>query len=150
MDESLIGRFCLLKLDEMIDLVGRLDDREANTIPDLPGANSAYQLLTHCLGMLRFWTEACILGRTVERDRAAEFTSSGPVGSLVEYAESVRAQFIAALAEMMPGQAVHGRPAWDDFWADSPEGILLHVFEELCQHLGHLEITRDLVTAAGR
>ena len=25
------------------------------------------------------------------------------------------------------------------------EGVLLHVFEELCQHLGHLEITRDVL-----
>jgi hypothetical protein len=29
----------------------------------------------------------------------------------------------------------------------SARGVLLHVLEELAQHHGHLEITRDLVTA---
>jgi hypothetical protein len=32
----------------------------------------------------------------------------------------------------------------------SARGALLHVFEELAQHHGHLEISRDVLVAAGR
>ncbi|WP_425307651.1 DUF664 domain-containing protein [Ammonicoccus fulvus] len=146
MQDSTIGRFCLLKLDEMIVVVGGLDDRTANTVPDFAGANSAYQLLLHTLGMLRQWTQSAILGRAIERDREAEFTAVGEVGELIEYAGTVRAEFVAALGEMHPDLDVPGREGFDDFWATSTEGILIHVFEEICQHLGHLEITRDLVS----
>ena len=62
MQDSLIGRYCLAKLDEMVAIVAAMDDETANTVPDVPGANSPYQLLTHCLGMAREWTGANILG----------------------------------------------------------------------------------------
>ena len=33
------------------------------------------------------------------------------------------------------------------FWTRTCHGVLLHLFEEICQHLGHAEITRDVLTA---
>lgn len=149
MQHSVLGRFCLAKLDAMIDVVARMDDRDANSFPELPDANTAYQLLTHCLGMLREWSQTAILGRAIERNRPAEFTAEGPVRELIAYAAQVRAEFLASLAEIRPDMEVVGRTGWNDFWANSAEGILLHVFEELCQHLGHLEITSDLITSRG-
>lgn len=149
MRDSLLGRFCLLKLDELTDTVAAMDDVTANAVPDVPGANSPYQLLAHCLGMLRQWTRADILGESVTRDRDAEFTCAGSVGELVTRARAVRAEFAADLARIDPAAVVTGRKSGTEFWADTPEGVLLHVFEELCPHLGHLEITRD-VTAARR
>lgn len=148
MDDTLLGRFCLAKLEEMIDLVADLDDAQANRVPDLPGANSAYQLLEHCLGMARQWVREHVLGEPTGRDRAAEFEASGPVAELVARARTEREELRADLARVRPGMPVPGRPGREDFWAGSAEGILLHVLEELCQHLGHLELTRDLVRAA--
>lgn len=142
----MVGRYCLAKLDEMIEAVSGLDDETANAVPDLPGANSAYQILTHCLGMARQWTAEHILGEPTGRDRAAEFGVTGDVAELVARARATREQLAADLARMEPGMPVPGRPGTDSFWSHDVEGILLHVLEELCQHLGHLEITRDLVT----
>ena len=145
MDDTLLGRYCLTKLDEIIEAVAAMDDTTANAVPDLPGANSAYQLLTHCLGMARQWVREHILGEPTGRDRDAEFEARGPVEELVARARVERAELAADLARIEEGRPVPGRPGRDAFWSASAEGILLHVLEELCQHLGHLEITRDLV-----
>lgn len=147
MDDSLLGRYCLTKLDEIVDLVAGLDDAAAGAVPPLPGANSAYQLLTHCLGMARQWVREDILGEPTGRDRDAEFEAVGSVAELVARARVEREELRADLARIRPGMPVPGRPGREDFWSDSAEGILLHVLEELCQHLGHLELTRDLVAA---
>lgn len=145
MDDTLLGRYCLTKLDEIIEVVAALDDATANRVPDLPGANSAYQILTHCLGMARQWTREHILGEPTGRDRDAELEASGPVAELVARARREREDLRAALARMERGMPVPGRADADTFWSGSAEGMLLHVLEELCQHLRHLEITRDLV-----
>ncbi|WP_131105864.1 DUF664 domain-containing protein [Ornithinimicrobium sufpigmenti] len=146
MKDSMVGRFCLAKLDEMIEVVSALDDETANTVPDLPDANSAYQILSHCLGMARQWTAEHVLDESTGRDRAAEFRAQGEVADLVARARMSRDQIAGDLARMEPGMQVPGRPGADSFWSHDVEGILLHVLEELCQHLGHLEITRDLVS----
>lgn len=147
MDEDLLGRFCLAKLDEIIDVVAGMDDDTANRLPDLPGANSAYQLLTHCLGMAHEWTRQEILGEPSGRDREAEFEASGSVSELVARARVVREELRADLARITPEAPILGRRGEGRFWGGSVEGVLVHVIEELCQHLGHLEITRDIVTA---
>jgi hypothetical protein len=145
---SLTGRYCLAKLDELIDAVAEMDDRTVNEVPPLPGANSAYQILVHCLGMAWQWTAEHVLGEPTGRDRAAEFCARGTVTELVARARETRERLATDLDRMEPGMQVAGRPGTDTFWSGDVEGILLHVFEELCQHLGHLEITKDLVTTS--
>ena len=38
-------------LDGMLSIVEELDEERANLCPDLPGANSPYAILTHCVGV---------------------------------------------------------------------------------------------------
>src|SRR4051794_41953479 len=66
----------------MLEIAESLGDERVNIVPDLPGANSAYQLVFHCCGMLEWWTRESILGQPVHRDRAAEFAATGTVASL--------------------------------------------------------------------
>ena len=146
MEESLVGRYCLAKLDEIIATVAAMDDETANTALDVPGSNSPYQILEHCLGMLREWTKDQLLGEPTGRDRDAEFVARGSVAELVARAGRVRAELEADLARIDPTVPVRTRAA-DRFWGSSAEGVLLHVLEELSQHLGHLEITRDVLAA---
>ena len=85
---------CLLFVDEaidgMVEIVNDLGDHFANVRPDLAGANSAYVLLTHCLGVMEYWGGAVIGERTIERDRDAEFRAYGPVAELVAQAEDAK------------------------------------------------------------
>ncbi|MGI8678221.1 MAG: hypothetical protein ACR2LX_05950 [Jatrophihabitans sp.] len=38
--------------DGMLEIITRRGDDLANRRPDLPGANSPYAILTHCLGVM--------------------------------------------------------------------------------------------------
>ncbi|MGO0577389.1 hypothetical protein [Ornithinimicrobium panacihumi] len=46
-----LGEFILLKLDQIVGIVGEMDDETANAALDVDGSNSPYQVLEHCLGM---------------------------------------------------------------------------------------------------
>ena len=60
-----------------------LGDGPANRRPHLPGANSPFTIVTHCLGVMEFWAGAMIAGRPIVRNRDAEFTATGAVEELV-------------------------------------------------------------------
>jgi len=64
-------------LDAMVRIVTELGDDDANRRPGLPGANSPYAILAHCVGVMEFWGGAMVAGRTVVRDRDAEFRARG-------------------------------------------------------------------------
>ena len=138
-------------LRPMLDIAAGLGDELANTAPDLPGANTPFQLVFHCCGMLEWWTREAILGETVGRDRSGEFTAKGSIDDLRTRVEQVAWQLQDDLDHVDPDapvRVVHpdyaGTPV-----AASARGALLHVLEELAQHHGQLEITRDLLTAQG-
>ena len=131
----------------MLDIVAALGDDVANTAPDLPGANTPFQLVFHCCGMLEWWTREAILGEPVGRDRAAEFTAKGSVDDLRLRVEQVVWLLQDDLDRMdldAPVRLVHPDYAGTPIVA-SARGALLHVLEELAHHHGHLEITRDLL-----
>jgi hypothetical protein len=135
-------------LDEMTAIADGLGDALVNVRPDLPGANSAYQLVVHCCGMLEWWTHSVILGLRVDRDRPGEFVATGTLAQLHARVQQVKAQ----LREDCPGIDL-GAPLRDDpsdEYAATPIGgsawgALMHVFEELAQHHGQLELTRDAI-----
>ena len=132
----------------MLEIAESLGDDRVNVVPDLPGGNSAYQLVFHSCGMLEWWTRTSILGQRVGRDRAAEFTATGTIATL----RARVAQVVAQLAEDLPLIELDAplRGPYADYGgtpiAASARGAMLHVLEELAQHHGHLEITRDLVS----
>jgi len=137
-------------LDGMVAIVTELGDELANRRPDLPGANSPYVVLHHCLGVMEYWAGAIVAGRSVERDRGAEFRASGPVDELAERTRRARAQLEADLAQLEPFAPPRGTPEPED--ADSPVGrtqggALVHVYEELAQHRGQMEGCRDVLLA---
>lgn len=136
-------RYCDEALVGMRDIVVELGDDLANRRPDLPGANSLFAILTHCLGVVAFWASTVNLGRVVPRDRPAEFTATGRVADLAEATDAVRTSLEGWVAACDPA-AAPANPRSDDTMPTQGE-VLLHVYEELAQHRGHLEITRDLL-----
>ncbi|UQX89566.1 aminotransferase class I/II-fold pyridoxal phosphate-dependent enzyme [Jatrophihabitans telluris] len=160
MDDSAIavraddfGYFLERALDGMCRIVLELGDELANRSPALPGSNTPYALLTHCLAVIEYWAGHVVHGRASNRDREAEFHASGPVGPLLERAERSRERLRLDVAATRPGAALACPPSE---WADGPEipldasTALLHLYEELAQHHGQLEIIRDALSAARR
>jgi Protein of unknown function (DUF664) len=138
-------------LEGMIAVVTELGDELANRRLDVAGANSPYAVLYHCLGVMEYWGGALVAGRSIERDRDAEFRASGPVGELVRRARRARRQLEADIADLEPLAPPRGTPQPED--ADLPlartqGGVLLHIYEELAQHRGQMEVTRDVLRAS--
>ncbi len=137
-------------LDQMVAALRRLGDERVNERPALPGANTPFAIVTHCLGVLEYWGGAMVAGRSITRDRDAEFRAEGRVEDLVARVDAARGQ----LADDVAGavwDAPPRQPGNPD-GADRPDGqrqggVLLHLLEELYQHLGQLELTRDVLLA---
>lgn len=135
-------------LEGMIDIVFELGDDMANHKPDLPGANSPYAILTHCLGVMEYWAGHVVAGRVVERDRDAEFRASGDVTTLVERVRHARERFASDLADLEPFAPPRNLPPGDESHLEATQGgALIHVYEELAQHRGHMEGCRDVLLA---
>lgn len=138
-------------LDGMVAVVTELGDELANRRLDLAGANSPYAILYHCLGVMEYWGGGMVAGRTIERDREAEFRASGTVGELVRRTRRSRRQLDADIAGLEPLAPPRGRPEPEDYdlpLARTQGGVLMHVYEELAQHRGQMEVTRDVLRAA--
>ena len=135
-------------VEAMADIVGDLGDDLANSRPGLPGANSPYAILRHCLGVMEFWGGQVVAGRTVDRDREAEVRASGPVAGLIADSQEAQRRFRAVIVTADPKARPpgdHPTTGPDELELISQGHALLHIMEEVCQHLGQMEITRDLL-----
>jgi hypothetical protein len=143
--------FADLALGEMARVVEGLGDELANRAPPLPGANTPFAVLTHCLGVLEYWGGATVAGRSIQRDREAEFRARGDVAGLVERTEAARRRLHADVEGLDSG-AVPGHVRRDPHdavpYTETKGAVLLHILEELFQHLGQMELTRDVLQAS--
>jgi Protein of unknown function (DUF664) len=137
-------------LEGMAEIVTELGDELANRRPHLPDANTPFAILTHCLGVMEYWAGQVVAGRSIHRDRPAEFRATGPVADLINQIHAQRARFADDVAHADPFAPPRGEVPGADAalpLGRTQGGALLHVYEELAQHRGQLEITRDILLA---
>lgn len=135
-------------LDEMASIVARLGDDLANRAPTLPGANSAFAILTHCLEVIDYWLGHVLLCRPNRRNREAEFTAKGDVETVLARVAHTKARMCADLAQASSSGSRSAKAAAElNLRHATVEDVVIHVLKELHQHLGHIEITRDLIMA---
>lgn len=137
-------------LDGMVRVLEDLGDELVNQRPELPGANSPYVIVNHSLGVLGFWVGRLVAGRPVERDREAEFHATGTVAEIVARVREAQQQLRADVAAADPRAPL--REDAPPKYVGTPVGrtqgaALQHAYEELAQHHGQLEITRDVLQA---
>ncbi len=145
--------FVDLALSAMAGIVEELGDDLANRRPSFRGGNSAYVILTHCLGVMEYWGGATVAERPVQRDRSAEFAARGDVAGLLRRAEHARRRLREEIVGLVAGAApvgVRPEPGDPEPYTRTKGAVLVHILEELFQHLGHMEITRDTLVAGGR
>jgi hypothetical protein len=139
-------------LDAMCAIVSQLGDESANRRPQvggtpLAGTNSPFAILTHCLGVMDDWGGVMVAGRAVERDRTSEFVAVGTSAELFDRVSSGRRQLEADIMVAEADTELRHAPAPED--VDLPYatkgGVLVHILEELYQHLGQMELTRDVL-----
>lgn len=139
------SRYARLALDEMLAVAERLGDDKVNVRPISSHTNSVAALIVHCCGVAEFWLGHVGLGRASRRHREDEFTRTATVAELHEIVDATKDQIADDLAELDAGATSpfsEGRMflAGKDV---SDGSLVLHVIEELFQHLGHCEIAAD-------
>ena len=143
--------YCDSALDGYADIVTTLGDDLVNSRLDgVPGSNSAFALVTHIAGMAARWGSTVNRGVVVPRDRDAEFTATGTVAQALTVLERARARLHEDAHAASPReQPANPATRKDGSTDDATQGdVLVHVYEELAQHLGQLEVTRDVLLAS--
>jgi uncharacterized damage-inducible protein DinB len=128
-----------------------MSDEQLNRRPDVPGANSAYVIATHVLGNARAWVLGIACGQPLNRDRPAEFASSGTYEALGKATRALSDEIDEALAGLDPSTLDDRFVPAPELWGEGePEEIsrreaFAHVLEHASMHLGQIHLTRDLV-----
>ena len=130
-------------------VLDRVDDDTVNVRPTNWGTNSIAGLVVHCCELAPSWFETPGLGRESVRDRNAEFSTEATVGELRERIEQTVARLELLVEEFSKGPTAldHEFRAFLPGDDRSDDALVLHVLEELFQHLGHMEVTADAVTS---
>jgi hypothetical protein len=143
-------RHCDQALERYAAIVRELGDDLVNARLDgIPGSNSAFALVSHISGMAANWGSTVNRGIVVPRNRPAEFTATGTVEEALALLERTRARLHEDAHAASPReQPVNPDREKDGTISYATQGdVLLHVHEELAQHLGQLEVTRDVLLA---
>ncbi len=131
------------RLSEVAD---RLGDPAVNTRPLGPGTNSVAALIVHCCGVTEFWLGHVALGEPSRRDREAEFSRTAPLAELHDLVGSTLARAARHLARLEAGEGTdEGGRQFLPGAETSDASVVLHVVEELYQHLGHAELAADVL-----
>lgn len=126
------------------------DDLVSVRLDDVPGSNSAFGLVAHVVGVMAWWGRTVNRGITLPRDRDAEFRATGTVDEALALLDAGRAGLHEDVAAARPREAPVAPPPPEDDIAATQGGVLLHIYEELTQHLGQLEVTRDVLLSRNR
>lgn len=105
--------------------------------------NSLAAMVVHLAGSETFWMKEIIGGKKIERDRDAEFVATGlslsELRAKIEAAARVTAEILSALTEKQLEELRKWRKR-----SISVRWCILHVIEHIAQHLGHMQLTRQL------
>jgi hypothetical protein len=146
--ESFRIRFAY-EFDRLLETIADLDDQAVNWRPPVPGANSLLVLVTHALASAEEHVVGKAAGKTVVRNRAAEFVVTGGAGHLDARAAEVRRRIDEALAGL-EGRLDDERDPPIDKWPGSRGTVrdrLIHSVSHTAEHVGHAQMTRDLLKA---
>ena len=142
-------------IDGMLRIIEELGDDLANQKPDLPNANSPYGILNHCVGVVNHWIGNAVADRGIPRDRDNEFTATGTYEQIKAEITQCRDRLEVDL-QVLDGLAPLSAPPPSSYepaggpaqWTQGAS--LIHAYEELAQHYGQMELTRDILLAQRR
>jgi hypothetical protein len=141
--------FCERTIDGMVDCVDALTPDQLNEAPPWDGASSPFQLMAHALGACTWWVDHMVCHQPSTRNRDAEFGATGTHRELHTRASATKVMLHANRSAMIQAtglvEPARTQTPLDGEWTVG--AALIHAYEELAQHLGHLEMTADLLNA---
>jgi uncharacterized damage-inducible protein DinB len=143
-------RYLRHALTQMLTVADRLGDELVNERPVGPETNAVAALVTHCCAVTEFWLGHVGLGRVSHRDRASEFSSTATVAELHALVHATVRQASDDLELIAAGKTQTDRAGWQflgEAGDETDAALVLHVVEELYQHVGHMELAADALLA---
>jgi len=129
-----------------------LSDEELNRPLTLPETNTLFALATHLVGAGEFWVLAVAGGQTIPRDRLAEFRATGSFSDLAARYERWLAGVHEVLGALVPERMeqridvnLYRSVPLASAQEVSVREALLHAVEHSALHLGHIQLTRQLL-----
>ena len=143
-----IGCDILAKIEE-------LSDEQLNQPLPIPDANTIFAIATHAVGMGEFWVLTLVGDRPSDRNRAAEFCAVGGGKTLITRYQQWLADthaLLDTLPEATMTQVVEPPLEFRSTGGlqDGPLTVrdcLYHVIEHTATHLGHIQLSTDLLQA---
>lgn len=136
------------------DVLTQLDgisNEDLNKTLSLPESNTLYALATHLVGAGEFWTLVMAGGKEIPRDRPSEFQASGTTAELVTRYQRWLAD-LHAVIDPLPDEHMEQpvEPPASYRYVSNIEPItvreaLLHALEHSALHLGHIQLTRQVL-----
>ena len=143
------ARYARHALHQMLAVADRLGEERVNERPVGSTTNSVASLIVHCCGVAEFWLGHVGLGRPSQRSRDDEFAATATLAELSAMVAAALAQIETDLTAIGAG-TVSELAAGRQFLLDGDEtdaSLIVHVLEELYQHLGHAELAADILSA---
>jgi uncharacterized damage-inducible protein DinB len=142
----------------LLDYIGHDVIEQLRSVPEpllnqplaLPETNTLFALATHLVGAGEFWVLVHVGGRTIARDRAAEFHATGTMAELVARYERWIAdthEVLESLPDEEMERVVSARTTWFRHFNRPPtvRDCLLHAVEHSALHQGHIQLTCQLL-----
>ena len=148
LDPATAERYLRHAYAQMLGVADRLGDELVNRRPHGEGTNAVAGLVVHCCGVTEFWLGHVALGRPTTRDRTAEFSTAATVAELHDLVARTLATAVDDLARLEAGEG-NDRSGRRHHLLDgdtSDASVVVHVLEEVYQHLGHMELAADALT----
>lgn len=142
------GVYLRRAFDQILAVADRVGEPGINERPLGPDTNAIAALVAHCCGMTEFWLGHVALGRANHRQREAEFTTTLALAEVHERVAATLAQALADVDALEAGSGIDegGRVFLPESDA-TDASVVIHVIEELYQHLGHMELAADALAA---
>jgi uncharacterized damage-inducible protein DinB len=136
------------EFDRLLETIADLDEEAVNWKPPVPSANSLLVLVTHALGSAEDHVVRKAAGKTVVRNRDAEFAATGGASHLTARANEVRSRIADALAGL-EGRLEEERESPFRRWPgkSTVRDSLVHAISHTAEHAGQAQLTRDLYIA---
>jgi Protein of unknown function (DUF664) len=129
---------------QMLDVADRLGEPLINQRPLGPKTNAVAALIIHCCAVSEFWLGHVALGHPTDRDRDSEFSRTATLAEIHEMVHETVARAIEHIGRLEAGGGSDAGGRQFLLESDASDAsVVVHVLEELYQHLGHMELAAD-------
>jgi len=139
--------FIVSSIDRLLDCFDGLSEEDLNWQP-LENANSLYGLAAHSMGNVEENILGVLCGYPIQRQREAEFTNRGKSPELLRQKWKDLQGRIKFALDQLPAtelDRLHEHPRRGQI---TGRAVLIVVARHAAEHMGHAELTRDLLFSA--